>query len=476
MKLPAFVFKLSCALFLTGFLFSGCEADQKTIIIYHTNDSHSQINNFPKIKHLIDKERENTQHVFLVSTGDIFSGNPLIDHYDPPGYPKIDLMNKVGYSVTTIGNHEFDYGINVLKDRIEQASFPFILANADMSKTDLPQPPPYITLKAGKLILAFIGIVQLNKMGIPSTHPDRVKGIIFTEPIDKVADFKDLKEEVNAMIVLSHNGFLRDTIMAGIYPWLDAIIGGHSHTLTSQPQKHNGVLITQAGDNLNYIGKLTLTFKGEELIETFGEIIDLQNINEFDGEILAMVERYNDNPSLKKVICTLEQPISGKRRIACMTSDAYREFANVDFAIQNIGGVRVNSLKGEISIMDIYNMDPFQNELIRQDLSYSEIISLINNSFSSGYPEIQISGGRVEVKLGSDKKPKKIIIYDQKGMELSKTGKYSVAMPSYISSAFQYMQESPGVSTGVTTAKVVIDYLSRMNNITIAEEDRFMIK
>jgi len=92
-------------------------SNEEHLTIFFTNDMHGQLNNFAKIKHIVDAEKENT-NVLLVSAGDIFSGNPIVDQYNEKGYPIIDVMNKTGYDISVLGNHEFDYGLTNLKNRI----------------------------------------------------------------------------------------------------------------------------------------------------------------------------------------------------------------------------------------------------------------------------------------------------------------------------------------------------------------------
>lgn len=127
-------------------LFFGCstsnpkqEASQN-LTIFFMNDVHGQIDNFAKVKHIVDLECQKT-NVILASSGDVFSGNPVVDNYTEKGYPIIDIMNKTGFDVAVIGNHEFDYGIETLKNRIGQSNFEWICANLDSGNSVLPQPP-----------------------------------------------------------------------------------------------------------------------------------------------------------------------------------------------------------------------------------------------------------------------------------------------------------------------------------------------
>ncbi|MEO0340585.1 MAG: metallophosphoesterase, partial [Bacteroidota bacterium] len=98
------------------------------LTIFFVNDNHGRINNFSKVKAIVD-EAKSDGNVLLVSAGDIFAGNPIVDQFSEPGFPMIDIMNQTGFDVATIGNHEFDFGTQVLEDRVKQSDFPWILAN-----------------------------------------------------------------------------------------------------------------------------------------------------------------------------------------------------------------------------------------------------------------------------------------------------------------------------------------------------------
>ena len=83
------------------------ETITKNLTIFFVNDQHGQLDNFSKIKYIIDKEKQET-NVIVACSGDMFSGNPVVDNYPEKGYPMIDVMNKVGFDITVFGNHEFD--------------------------------------------------------------------------------------------------------------------------------------------------------------------------------------------------------------------------------------------------------------------------------------------------------------------------------------------------------------------------------
>ena len=108
-----------------------CGQQDKQIIILSTNDMHAHIDDYAKVAAYVEQERQKNPNVLVLSAGDLFSGNPIVD-YCPKygnGFPIIDLMNRIGYRFTAFGNHEFDYGQHILCDRMAQAEFPFLCAN-----------------------------------------------------------------------------------------------------------------------------------------------------------------------------------------------------------------------------------------------------------------------------------------------------------------------------------------------------------
>ena len=110
----------------------------KEVVIFSVNDVHGRIDNFGKVKHIIDEARKEYQSVYFVSAGDLFSGNPIVDFHPEKGYPLIDLLSKSGLDVNVMGNHEFDYGQQELAERMAQASFDFICSNVEPGSGSLP--------------------------------------------------------------------------------------------------------------------------------------------------------------------------------------------------------------------------------------------------------------------------------------------------------------------------------------------------
>ena len=134
-------------------------------------------------------------------------------------------------------------------------------------------------LMAG-LKVGIIGVIQLGPLGIPSTHPDNLKGIWFTPAMAEISKYEWLSKQCDVTILLSHLGYPDDQEMAKMFPWLDLIIGGHTHTQLKGDEVVNGVLITQ---NKNKFGRVTYT----TITLEDGKIVDrmIQRACEYpDGE------------------------------------------------------------------------------------------------------------------------------------------------------------------------------------------------
>ena len=180
---------------------------QETVVIYAINDPHGSIDNFPRLKKLIDNDRAQNSKVFFVSAGDLFSGNPIVDYHENKGFPMIDLLNDCGLDISVIGNHEFDYGQEVLNARIEQAQFPFVCDNVSGASGALEAVNGFELITKDGFTIAFVGVVETGSPGLhPLTHPKKVQGLTFTEGLDSFQNYENLKTDNGAdlLVALTH--------------------------------------------------------------------------------------------------------------------------------------------------------------------------------------------------------------------------------------------------------------------------------
>jgi len=452
-------------IFFTAFLLSYTlfAQDTTTIIILHTNDMHAHIDNYAKLKHIKDSLSNIYNDVFLFSAGDIFTGNPKVDRYAPKGFPMIDLMNKVGYDVSELGNHAFDYGQNILKDRIEQAHFPFICSNIRMIDSPLPEPESQIIFHTkNNDTIAILGILQTGKNKLPDAYPPKLKGLQFINPFKILHQYHHDKPHANIHILLSHLGYKTDLKVAGKFSDFDIIIGGHSHTYLPHGTVKKNTLIVQAKSYMRYLGVLTIKLVSHHIISMSDSLINLNKYNNIDSSLQNQINNYNVNPALDKVVTTLSKPIHSVDSLGIFITNAMRHSLHVDIALQNNGGIRIDSLPARITYNQLYQMMPFGNQLVVYHLTQRQLKKLIRYAYNLHFNN-EISASGISFKLITNKKGKltSIKLYDETGNSLPKKI-FSVSINDYMASAYQLsFLKKNAKPTGITDVDAVIDFITK---------------
>jgi 5'-nucleotidase/UDP-sugar diphosphatase len=462
--------KLFFSLSFLLFLLSSCnqvdnnEQDNNKIhqlVIYSVNDVHSQIQNFAKIKYIVDEQRKQSD-VLLLSSGDLFSGSPFVDNFSPKGFPMIDLMNKVGFDASNLGNHEFDYGQKVLQERIDQAHFPFVCANADFSNSQISNVDEYVTLNIGDLKVVLLGLIETDgklDATIPSTHPWRVVNIDFSRPESVISKYSNLKNDQDAdlYILLSHlglsksNGKLGDVQVSESFPYFDLIIGGHSHS--KHGESVNGMPIFQSGSNLAYMGKISLEIKNSEIIDYSWELINLWEYPTEDHETKLSINEYLSNEDLYKVIGNA-QNFHNIGAVGSFYTDALRRSLNADISFQNGGGVRNNIQQGDIRKLDIFSVSPFNNGVVIYEMSIAQVKNFLKNSESGFY----YSGINIQNENGL------LTIRNQIGVILDDNLIVKVAINDYIAAVHDSFFPEMGVIHKLTAAETLIYFLENIQS------------
>ena len=457
---------------------SGCSAGKKLItvkpqekqaIIFAVNDMHATIDNFPKLAYIVDSLQTIYPDMLLVSAGDNQTGNPVNDQYPEKGLPMIELMNATGFDLSATGNHEFDSHPEGFKNLISKADFSFICANVSTDPSINMKVNPYkiITLPNG-LKLAFLGLVQINQNGIPDTHPDNSKGFSFRSPFETAREYLYLKDQSDIFIAMTHLGFESDVLLAEtLSEGIDLIIGGHSHTRIAKEQIHNGIMITQAENKLKYGTLIRLTVRDDGTLQKSMDLIDIRNSKNEKPSIRAMVDKYNDNPVLKEVIATATDDFSSYEELGYLMADAQRNAAGADIALVNPGGVRIDHLsKGPVTIMNVYQLDPFGNELVVTKLTGNEIRSLMMAAFPiDDKAPVYPSGIKTKLRLDAKGNPEDITLLTESGTTLDMDRTYTVAMNSYMTLVYKYEHSDPGQSLFITTADATIAWLKKTMNV-----------
>jgi 2',3'-cyclic-nucleotide 2'-phosphodiesterase (5'-nucleotidase family) len=434
----------------------------QNLTIFFVNDQHGQLDNFSKIKYIVDLEKQE-RGVIVACSGDMFSGNPIVDNHEEKGFPMIDMMNQAGFDISVLGNHEFDYGESALKDRMEQANFDWVCANVDMGETGIPEPLEYKTITIDTLKITFLGLVETNGKPngtIPSTHPWKVQNLHFERPENVVDQFKDIKEQEGsdlyvALTHIGHSGFgsvLGDFELAEQFPYFDLIIGGHTNQLLDTIV--NSTPVFQAGNYLNYLGKITMSVKNKKVDSYEFDLINLNTYPDFDEGLNTTIDAYNSSmPELQDVI-GFSHTHHFKFNVGCFYTDALSMAMEVDISLQNSGGIRATLDEGDITKAEIYEISPFNNGTIIYNRTVGEFKTFL----------IETGKGFNYSGLDLDKEGNDIIIKDQMGNVLADSVNITLGLPDYIPAIHDSYFSDEGATQSLTAAETIIYYLENINS------------
>lgn len=248
---------------------------QKKIVILHTNDTHSRIEPLPETDkyapnkggvvrraNYIESVRAENKNVLLFDAGDFVQGTPYYNVFG--GEVETKAMNMLKYDAATLGNHEFDYGLEGLKDILDWAQFPIISSNYDFSETILKDRfDPYLIIVKDGVKIGVIGL-NVKPQGLIATA--NYTNMVFMDPLEtgnELATKLKNEDKCDVVICLSHLGYTADKRLAENSRNIDIIIGGHSHTYMKDPDiiknaDNEDILIYQTQGRGVYVGRIDI--------------------------------------------------------------------------------------------------------------------------------------------------------------------------------------------------------------------------
>nr|WP_263324798.1 5'-nucleotidase C-terminal domain-containing protein [Neobacillus sp. Marseille-Q6967] len=379
--------------------------------IMHVNDSHANVEQYPKLTTAVSQLRTEKPNSLLVDAGDVFSGTLYFNQY--LGKADLWFMNSLGYDAMTFGNHEFDRGSNVLADFIQEMQFPMVSANVNVTNDPVLGPlfadENSTSQEGGKIYPAIVKTVNEEKVGIFGlTTEDTTflaspsEDIVFENAVEQArATVASLQEQgVNKIVTLSHLGYGPDQELAAAVDGIDVIVGGHTHTKLSEPvvvEKSEPTVIVQANEYLKFLGVLDVTFDDNGVVTAYeGDLLDV-NTYSADEAALAKVNEFKAplEELKKKVVGSSSVVLDGERtnvrsketNLGNLITDAMAQRANqmvpgTYIAMQNGGGIRASIDQGDVTLGEIHTVMPFANLLVTLDLTGAEILEALEHSVS----------------------------------------------------------------------------------------------
>lgn len=449
--IPKLYFIIICVLILS------CSNNEENIAftIIHMNDTHSKNKEFVIIskedgktnryggaarrKTFIDKIKKQNTNVIVMHAGDTITGSVFSIVYQ--GMDEVEIMNDLGVQVSTLGNHEFDYGIEQLNNIIKKRNFPTISCNVKVISTGENYIKPYIITNINNLNVAIIGVLQSETMNI-------TQGLDYIMIEDEIESLKNLIKDIplhttnDITILLSHSGFDTDKKIAKEIPnTFDIIIGSHTHTVLKEPFIIGNTMIVQAGQYGEYIGTIDIKLKGGKYSHSNYKLTRLDESIEEDLNMLSVIsnmqievdKEFDAKIAVLPYALTDENVREKSIALGNFVSDIVASSQNnIDIALINSGSLRGFLPKGKITLANIYEFFPFDNLIILTTMKGKDLKNILELSASRRGEGafLQVSKDAL-LKFDSNSNGKILEAYI-KGKEINDNEKYIIAVADYI--------------------------------------------
>ena len=433
-----------------------------TITLLHTNDFHGQLEasgsnpGITRTAYVINQVRSavGAANTLLVDAGDEMQGSLLSNL--KKGEPTIDLFNFVGYQAATFGNHEFDWGQQVLISRTAQASYPYVLANLVVSDTGscatagwtVPtflNVKPWITMTVGapgnQAVVGIIGVTSLETPYI--TIAAATQGLCFKDQADSIIHYYDAVKAAgaNSIIVLSHIGNTDGGYGYGLAVYGDQtlakklveagkpvplIIGGHSHTNMYAAQVVSGTTVVQAYYNGRKVGRADLTIDTTANTTLVSwQPITVTTSGPGDAGAETRLATWTSDAAYQSLInqvigfsnVDLVRNYNGDSLMGTFVNDAIYNDLNTDanlandadMVFNNPGGIRTDLTSATkpftLTYGMLFSVLPFGNQTIVGDMTGAQIVDLLNQSATLRAGALQVAGIRYSFYSYTDTLP-----------------------------------------------------------------------
>ena len=450
---------LVVSMLMTGLAFAeeATEVEHQPVVVLYTNDVHCGIEDAIGYAGLAAYEKAYEKlgyEVILVDNGDAIQGGPIGTL--SKGEYIIDIMNAVGYDIATIGNHEFDYGMDVFMSLREKAEFPYISANfCDLEGNTILD--PYVIKELGGWKVAFVGVStpETFTKSTPTFFQDEEGNYIYSfcqgedganlyAAVQKAVDAAR-EEGAEIVIVMSHLGtdgssvpYTSSDLIVNT-TGINAVLDGHSHSVWEMELVQNAagedVILTSTGTKLNNVGSLFIAEDGTLTSALHSE--SLFQDEEAEAFIATVKAQYEE--TLNQVVAntavdlTTKDPATGERAVRTaetnlgdLCADAYRFVLGADIAFVNGGGVRADIPAGDITYGQILSVHPFGNMACLIEATGQQILDALEMS-SRDVPNecggfLQVSGLTYEINVGVESS----VVVDDKGSFVEVAGERRV--------------------------------------------------
>jgi 5'-nucleotidase len=468
------------------------------------NDLHGQLNVTRKVNgrpagrvdylaaYIKQRETEN-KNTLLIQNGDMVGASPPVSAL-LQDEPTIEILNKLGFDIGTVGNHEFDEGLTELLRLINGgthpktgnfagSNFPWIVANVINEKTGKTVLPPYQIIKVNGMPIGFIGVITTETPTV--VIPSGVAGLKFTDEVEainqNVAELK--KQGVKSIVILAHNpgnsgpsgenptGQLVD-IANRVDDEVDIIFGGHNHAYMNTTTDKKLVVQSYSYGTAFSDVDLEIDPKTKDIVSKRAEIVTtFQDGIEPDPEIKQMIEGYEAKvePIVNRVVgstavsLTAKQNENGESDLGDFIADAQKNALNTDFAFMNPGGIRADIDPGDITWGEVYTVQPFNNDLVKMTMTGKQVRELLNQQWGAKTNMLQISGLNYTWDPNKQAGQKVVSIKLTDGTEIDPAKSYTVTANIFLSGGgdgFTNFTKAQNKKVGPVDLDALVNFIS----------------
>jgi 5'-nucleotidase len=387
--------------------------------------------------------RDEGRTPLLVMAGDFLSSS--VESTVFKGEQMVAALNAAGLDLATLGNHEFDFGVDVLLQRMKEARWEWVVSNILDAKTGRPfgGASPYVVRTFGGMRVGFIGLC-LTTAGLGREGGVQLR---ILNPLEAAgAQLARLKQErVDAVVALTHLTFAEDRALAERFPEIDLIVGGHEHFPITAV--HNQTLISKAGTDARFVARIDLLRRTTARAERFHELVPINASLADEPRTAAVVKSYADRmgAELDASVATTSVPLDGvssrmrtsETNLGNLFADVVRAEAGADIAIVNAGGIRGDRIypSGPLTRRTLIEMHPFGNMVCRVLAPGSIVLAALNHGVSQlpsaagQFPQVSGLTMQVDLKAPAGARVSNVRIG---GEPLVATRMYTIAIPDYL--------------------------------------------
>lgn len=442
------------------------------LILVHTNDMHGQVlprdgsGGMAELATVIRRERPD----LILDGGDMFTGTMISDEFF--GKAMIEILNKIGYAAVALGNHEFDYGVPELRNRLKEARFPVLSANV----SGVPEVQPYTILNVKGLRIGVIGLTVENLSDV--THPKNLSTIKVVRPVDALRDIlPKVRPLADLIFLVAHVTFEEQVQVAKAFPEIRVIVAGHPHM--SRTTQVGQTLIVETGVSTQNVGKVEIRLNGKTIESMTSQMIPVRGVAK-DPEIQSIIAPYERQLAARsaerigEATDFLVKSDSQESPLNNFLADAIRDFAGTQIAFHNVGGIRAPLRKGPITKGDMYEVLPFQNTVVKMSLSGAQMKHLLARRV------IAVSG--VQVSWDTTRPYPNLLVSATlaNGQPIQDATRYTVATNDFMAAGGDGLAElNQGASiedTGTLLRDAVASYLMKHPVVSAATDGRVTIR